>query len=95
MGSKKAVALRYDKDKDKAPRVVAKGLKRIAEKIIEVAEKEGIPVKEDDDLVELLIRLELFEEIPPELYMAIAEVFAYVYRISRKYEELAIENQKE
>ncbi len=88
MREKKAVALRYEPEKDKAPKVVAKGIRKLAEKIIEIAKREGIPIEEDEDLVSLLIRLELFEEIPHELYMAIAEIFAYIYRMNRKWDKL-------
>lgn len=75
---KKAVALRYDHEKDIAPVVVAKGRGDLAERIIEIARREGIPVVEDTDLVEALIRIEVFEEIPPQLYEAVAKVLVFV-----------------
>ena len=83
----KAVALKYDSTKDKAPKIVAKGIREMAKKIIEVAKDAGINIKEDKDLAEILIKLELFEEIPPELYMAIAEILAYVYSLNRDFEK--------
>ncbi len=81
MERKKAVALRYDPEKDKAPVVVAKGQGSLAERIIEMAKKEGIPVVEDMELVEALVRVDVFEEIPPVLYEAVAKVLVFVRRI--------------
>ncbi len=81
---KKAVALKYERGKDKAPRVVAKGLGSIAEKIVELARESGIEVLNDEELVEFLVALDVGEEIPPELYRAVAEVLAYVYRVTRR-----------
>lgn len=78
----RAVALRYEHQKDDAPRVVAKGRGEIAEKIIEIARDHGITIYEDDELVEVLSRLDLDQMIPPELYQAIAEVLAFVYRLN-------------
>jgi flagellar biosynthesis protein len=56
----------------------------VAEKIIDIARKQGIPVKDDPDLVEVLSRLDLDEEIPPELYVIVAELLAFVYSLNRK-----------
>lgn len=81
---KKAVALKYDNEKDIAPRVTAKGTGLIAEKILDLAEKEGIPIAEDPDLVTALAQLDLNYEIPPELYRAVAEILAFAYRINNK-----------
>ena len=82
--SKKAVALRYKTGDDNAPRVTAKGTGLIAEKIIEMARKHGIPIKDDPDLIEVLSRLDLNQEIPPELYVVVAELLAFVYRLNGK-----------
>ncbi len=82
---KKAVALKYDRIKDSAPRVTAKGAGIIAEKIIELAEKEGVPINEDPDLVVALSQLDFQEEIPPELYKAVAEILAFAYRVNRDF----------
>ncbi|MBA3008865.1 MAG: EscU/YscU/HrcU family type III secretion system export apparatus switch protein [Proteobacteria bacterium] len=76
---KKAVALKYDKQKDGAPKVAAKGQGLVAEKIIELAKKHNIPIKDDPDLIEVLSSLELNEEIPSEIYVAVAELLAFVY----------------
>ncbi|MDH5547096.1 MAG: EscU/YscU/HrcU family type III secretion system export apparatus switch protein [Gammaproteobacteria bacterium] len=75
-----AVALRYDGDS--APRVIAKGEGHIAEKIIEIAEEHGIVLYQDSELVKLLSKLDLNEEIPNNLYHAVAAVLAFVYRIN-------------
>ncbi len=80
--SPKAVALKYDNKKNKAPRVIATGRGDIAEKIIEVAKAHNVPLYEDKNLVQLLEALELETEIPPELYRAVAEVLAFIYRLN-------------
>lgn len=79
---KKAVALKYDREKSDAPKVAAKGRGKVAEKIIELAKKFDIPIKDDPDLVEVLSSLEIDEEIPPEIYGAVAELLAFVYSIN-------------
>ena len=81
---KKAVALKYNREKDMAPKVTAKGTGLIAEKILELADKEGIPVAEDPDLVTALAQLDFYDEIPPVLYRAVAEILAFAYRINNK-----------
>lgn len=81
----KAVALRYDPEKDQAPVVVAQGCGYIAERIKEVARDSGVPLKEDGKLVEYLMSLDLYEEIPPQLYAVIAEILAFIYAMDRKY----------
>ena len=83
----KAVALRYSKDDDRAPRVVAKGEGSIARKIREIAESNDIPVRRDDTLVELLAQIEIDREIPPELYAAVAELLAWIYRANAALEK--------
>ncbi|MEJ5172803.1 MAG: EscU/YscU/HrcU family type III secretion system export apparatus switch protein [Hydrogenothermaceae bacterium] len=84
MESKKAVALKYERVKDSAPKVVAKGKGKIAEKIIEVAKENGVYIKEDPDLVEILSTIEIDEEIPPQLYKAVAEILIFLYKIKQK-----------
>jgi flagellar biosynthesis protein len=75
---KKAVALRYEPEKDNAPVVLAKGYGELAERIIKIAKERNIPVVEDKDLISALIRVEVFEEIPPELYRAVAKVLVFI-----------------
>jgi len=84
MSEKKAVALKYEPEKDQAPRVVAKGRGRLAELILEVARKHGIPIRQDSALVEALSKVELSAEIPPELYEAVAVVLAWAYRLNQR-----------
>ncbi len=81
---KKAVALKYNAVEDNAPRVSAKGQGAVAEKIIEIAKESGVPIKEHGDLVEILSRLDLNVEIPPETYVIVAEILSWVYRLNRK-----------
>jgi flagellar biosynthesis protein len=81
---KKAVVLAYDKESDAAPRVTAKGQGSVARKIIELAEQHGIPVKNDPDLMEVLSSLEIDQEIPEHIYVAVAELLAFVYGMNQK-----------
>ena len=80
--SPKAVALKYDQKKDQAPRIIAKGRGEIAEKIIGVAKANNVPMYEDKNLIQVLEALDLNTEIPPELYRAVAEVLAFIYRLN-------------
>ena len=80
----KAVALKYNKEKDAAPKITAKGRGVIAEKIVETAKAHHVPLYEDKNLVQVLEALELEAEIPPELYRAVAEVLAFIYRLNAK-----------
>ncbi|MDD3769787.1 type III secretion system protein [Sulfuricurvum sp. IAE1] len=81
---KKAVALRYDREKENAPRVVASGKGSSAENIIKVAELHNLPIRRDEDLVELLSKVEIDREIPEKLYVAVAEVFRFIYALTNK-----------
>lgn len=81
---KKAVALGYDIDKDNAPRVVAKGKGESAENIIKIAQLHNLPIQQDEDLVELLSKVELDREVPEKLYLAVAEVFSFIYKITNQ-----------
>jgi len=81
---KKAAALRYDADKENAPRVIAKGEGEIAKNIIKIAELNNLPIKKDADLVELLSKVEIDKEIPDALYKAVAEVFSFIYTTTKK-----------
>ena len=82
----KAVALSYEKEKG-APMVVASGQGAMAEKILSTAREAGVEVVADPDLVELLAGIPLGMEIPAELYQAVAEVLAFVYRVNNKYKD--------
>ena len=85
---KAAAALRYKRGEDPVPRLVAKGMGIIAEKIIQAAQEAGVPIHEDPDLLALLMTLNIHEEIPPEMYVAVAEVLAFIYRMNKKMPEL-------
>lgn len=80
-----AVSLQYDIQKNKAPRVTAKGKGLMAEKIIALALANNIPVKEDPDLVQLLGQIDLNREIPTELYKVVAELLSFVYKLNHDF----------
>ena len=82
---KKAVAIKYDPQEDKAPKVIAKGKGIIAEKIIAIAKENKVRIYKDPDLIKTLIVIDIGEYIPPELYEAVAEVLAFVYRLNKEY----------
>ncbi|MCH2102881.1 MAG: EscU/YscU/HrcU family type III secretion system export apparatus switch protein [Planctomycetes bacterium] len=78
---KRAVALRYEAAETSAPRVVATGSGEAAAAILAAAEEHGVPVEEDDALLEMLATCEVGEEIPPELYEAVAELLTWLHRL--------------
>ncbi|MFH1805508.1 MAG: EscU/YscU/HrcU family type III secretion system export apparatus switch protein [Pseudomonadota bacterium] len=80
-----AVALRYDKDSDDAPILSAKGQGAIAEQILQVAFANGIRVRRDADLAEILMAVDVESEIPLEAFAAVAEILNYIYRLNRIY----------
>lgn len=75
-----AVALKYEKDRDDAPRVVATGKDKIAEQIIAIAREHGIEIHRDEDLAEVLSKIDLDSLIPFEAYATVAEILSYIYR---------------
>ena len=79
---KQAVALKYKRGVDPAPKLVAKGRGAVAEKILELARKHNVPIQQDQALVNALYVLDLNESIPEDLYKAVAEVLAFVYRMN-------------
>ena len=89
----KAVALKYDTDKDIAPVVVASGCGEVAKRIIDIAEKSGIPVYRDDSAASLLCMLEVGNTIPPELYRVVAAIYVSLLNASGKLNQ-EIENKK-
>lgn len=78
-----AVALKYDPAAPGAPKVVAKGKGEIAQKIVELANEHNVHIHQSPELLEVLIRLELGDEIPESLYRAIAEVIAFAYSLKK------------
>ena len=84
VNKKKAVALGYNRSQDNAPKALASGAGEIANKIISLAKEHDIPIKEDPDLIEILSKVEVDQEIPPNLYKAVAEIFSFLYKITNK-----------
>ena len=77
--NKLAVSMQWDRTG--APKVTAKGQGAVAEEIISLAKQHNIPMREDSQLAQLLVTVKLGEEIPHELYLAVAEVIAFAYRL--------------
>ena len=87
-----AIALHYDGKE--APTVTAKGYDEVAREIYRIAKENNIPMHEDAELASLLSRLDIGEEIPKNLYIAIAEVIAFAYLVSGKADAWAKQNPK-
>lgn len=85
---KEAVALSYNPGQQNGPKVIAKGKGLIADEILQRAEEHNIPIYEDPNLIQLLGQLDLNESIPEELYQAVAEVFAFIYRLDQQHGRL-------
>lgn len=81
---KTAIALQYDPNSDGAPRVVATGKGEIADKILQIAQQNQVPIKQDPILAQALSMVDLDAEIPSELYAVVAEVLGWVYRLRNK-----------
>ena len=90
----RAAALKYVPEKDRAPKVVAKGSGLMARRIIEQARKHGVPIKEDQALIEILSRLDLAQEIPPSVYLIVAEILAFLYTANRQMAHASTEGRK-
>lgn len=84
---KGAVALRYEPEKRATPYVTALGQGLMAERLIEEAKRHGIPIRENPDLVQILMELDLGQEIPPSLYQAVAETLIFVYRLNEEWKK--------
>jgi flagellar biosynthetic protein FlhB/flagellar biosynthesis protein len=78
-----AIALKYDREKDNAPRVIAKGMRLKAEKIREIARQHGVPFMKNTTLASALYRVDVGQEVPEELYDAVAEVLNFVYQLQQ------------
>ena len=82
MGLEKgAAALRWNKEKDEAPRLIAAGKGYLADKIMAIAEKAEIPIVERDPLADLLLQLDPGKEIPSELFQLAAEVYVFIMKL--------------
>lgn len=84
---REAAALKYEYEKDNAPIVVASGRGHVAEKIIQIAKENNIPLFEDEDVSDILCSLTVGSEIPEALYQAIAEIYAYILQVEDRYRE--------
>ena len=82
--NKKAVALQYDEDRNAAPIIVASGMGYTAEKILEVALKNNVPIHEDSSLATILTQLELGSPIPEELYKTVVDIYVYLLNYAKK-----------
>ena len=89
---KYAVSLEYDAQKNRAPKVTAKGQGPIAEKIISLARQHNIPIKEDPDLVQVLSQVDIDKEVPPSVYKVLAELLAFFYNVNEDYRKKILKN---
>lgn len=86
--SKRAVALKYDANKNNAPVVIASGSGYIADKVVKIAEETGVPVYKDDSLSVLLSQLDIGSEIPDELFSSIVDIYMYFLNFKLPKEEV-------
>lgn len=82
---KKAIALKYIPDQDAAPKIVAKGKGYVAERIINKAEESDVEVVENSDVAEALFSVEVSNEIPAEMFEAVAGILAFVYQLDNEF----------
>lgn len=92
--NKRAVALRYD-EKEIAPIIIASGMGHMAEKIVEVASKNNVPIYEDTSLATILSQLELGQEVPEELYKMIVDIYVYFLNFTLSGEKKPLDIQTE
>ena len=86
-GKKRVVGLRYEDAVDAAPQVIAKGEGLVADRILDLAREHGVPVRQDPDLLQLLSAADVGEEIPVEVYTAVAQVLTYLYGLNSELAE--------
>jgi len=86
-GKRTAVAMRYDVEEDKAPLILASGRGAVADEILRIAEENKIPLYENRDLANMLAKLEIDSEIPAQLYVLVAEVLFFVYKLDKMAEK--------
>jgi flagellar biosynthesis protein len=82
---REAVALAYDPAEEGLPQVTAKGKGELAETLVDLALRHGIPIKYDPDLVNVLSQLEEGQDIPDELFLVVAELLAFIYRVNQEF----------
>ncbi|MBL4775638.1 MAG: EscU/YscU/HrcU family type III secretion system export apparatus switch protein [Mariprofundus sp.] len=88
MKKNKAIALQWDPHLDQNPELTAKGSGLIADEIIRLAKENNIPIREDNDLVQIFSLLDIGESIPPEVHTAIAEILAFIYWSNQQYADI-------
>jgi flagellar biosynthesis protein len=86
LGRRRAAALRYTREQEGSPTLVAKGEDELAEQIVAVAREHGIPIHQDPALVGVLSRLNLDDQIPAQLFVAVAAVLGFIYRLESEQE---------
>ena len=84
--------MHYRPDQDRAPRVTAKGSGIVAERIVDMARRHDVPIREDKDLIQVLSQLDPDQEIPSELYWVVAEILSFVYWSARDYRQQMAES---
>lgn len=87
---RKAVALKYNPAEHAAPVVAAKGQGHVAERILELAREHGVPIQEEPSLIEVLSKIDIDQEIPPELYALVAEVLSFIYRTDNRLKDWGV-----
>ena len=85
MSEQKPVAVALQYDGNNTPTVNARGIGPLAEQIIDIAMQHGVPLQQDNELIEILAQLDVGDEIPENLYRAVAEVIAFAYILSGKF----------
>lgn len=91
----KAAALGYDPGKDEPPQVLARGQGEVARRIIELAQKHGVPIYKDAGLAERLLQMDVNEYIPPELFQVVAQVLWFVHRLDKEWQEKVLGRKRE
>lgn len=86
-GKRTAIAVRYDVEKDKAPLILASGRGAVADEILRIADENKIPLYENRELANMLAKLEIDTEIPSQLYVLVAEVLFFVYKLDKMAEK--------
>jgi flagellar biosynthesis protein len=86
-GKRTAIAMRYDVEEDKAPLILASGRGAVADEILRIAEENKIPLYENRELADMLAKLEIDTEIPSQLYVLVAEVLFFVYKLDKMAEK--------
>lgn len=89
MGIRQSLALKWDREKDDAPRLIAAGKGPLADRIVSLALEAGIPVQENEILVEAMADISVGSEVPPELYRLAAEVYLFLMNLEKSEAERA------